>query len=450
MTSKKIVHHPLLFNTLLLSTSGVLVKIIGFLYRIFLSRTMGAEELGIYQLIFPVFSVCFALSASGLSTGISKYVAQLHDNGKGQLQYFYSGIAISLFLSMLCFLFLQMYAPWIARYILLEQRCSELVRFLSYSVPLSAVHACINSYYYGRQKAVVPAVSQLIEQISRVASVWLFYSIASASGRGMTAASAAIGLSVGEGAACLFCLTAFSLRNTVSLKAQHFYSPFISSVLHNSFFSAGKTIFFYALPLTTNRLSLTLFSSLETILIPGALRNFGYSSSEALRTYGVLTGMALSVIYFPTVFSNSVSVMILPYISEASSLGEVKKIKRSIHLTITGSVFLGFFCTGIFLLFGNFIGIQLFHNALAADFIKVLSWICPFLFLGSVLSSVLHGLGHPMLPFLLNLGGCGIRIFFIYYLIPVMGLEAYLIGILVSQVVCAIGSILCVYKVTSS
>ncbi len=191
-----------------------------------------------------------------------------------------------------------------------------------------------------------------------------------------------------------------------------------------------------------NRLALTLFASFESILIPSRLGLFGYSQSDALSVYGVLTGMALSIIMFPTVLTNSVSVMILPVISEADSKHNTAKISQTIYQTIFACLLFGSLCTAGFLLTGRWIGDFLFGNALAGTFIRMLSFICPFLFLSSVLSSILHGLGMPGYPFVLNLAGSLIRICFVFFLIPAYGLRAYLIGMLVSQIVtsvCCIG-----------
>ena len=65
----------LLTGTLFLTLAGILTRIIGFFYRIFLSRTIGAEGLGIYQLIAPVTAICFAFTAAGIQTSISKFVS---------------------------------------------------------------------------------------------------------------------------------------------------------------------------------------------------------------------------------------------------------------------------------------------------------------------------------------------------------------------------------------
>lgn len=415
----------------MLTSAGILSKIIGFFYRIFLSRTIGAEGLGIYQLIFPISTICFAITVSGLSTALSKYIAEYQmSDPSSPKRFLRSCLLASGTLSLLAMLLLFFYADLIACHILLEPRCEPLIRILACSIPLASIHSCIHGYYYGKKKAGVPAVSSLIEQFIRVFFVFLVYRIRLEQGKSIDTQTAVWGLVAGEAGAFLFCITAL-------LFAQNAPVPSTGCKVK----APGRKLFAYSIPLSANRLALTLFASFESILIPSRLCCFGYTQSDALSVYGVLTGMALSIIMFPTVFTNSVSVMVLPVISEADSRQDTEKIKRSIQATIFGSLLFGSLGTFCFLIFGKWIGDFLFCNALAGKFIQMLSFICPFLFLSSILSSILHGLGMPFYPFVLNLFGSFIRICFVYFLIPLYGLDAYLMGMLLSQILTAAFSV---------
>lgn len=427
---------PLIFGTLLLTASGILGKIIGFFYRIFLSRTLGAEGLGIYQLIFPISTICFAITSSGFSTALSKYVAEYKDRDPSspkrllKISLCLSG-ALSLFLMLTLFC----YSGFIAENILLEPRCKPLIPILACSIPLAALHSCIHGYYYGKKKAAIPAASSFIEQLVRVLFVFVIYQIHLEQNRAMDTSVAVWGLVAGEAGATILCVTALLLSGD---------APDASGGLKAT--ALTKKLLGYSIPLSMNRLALTLFASFESILIPSRLFLFGYSQSDALSIYGILTGMALSVVTFPTVFTNSVSVMILPAISEADSRNDQEKIKKTIRQTIFTCLLLGSICTFGLLFFGKWIGGFLFGNALAGKFIGMLSFICPFLFLSSILSSIMHGLGMPGYPFMLNLIGCLVRIFFVYCFIPTHGIKAYLIGMLLSQLVTSTCSVLILWN----
>ncbi len=428
--------NPIISGTLLLTASGILGKIIGFFYRIFLSRTIGAEGLGIYQLIFPISTICFAITVSGLSTALSKYIAEYQERDPSSPKRFLRlCLLLSGFLSLIIMLLLFRYSEFIAENILLEPRCAPLIPILACSIPLASVHSCIHGYYYGKKKAAIPAASSFMEQFVRVAFVFFIYQIQLEQGKSIDVSIAVWGLVFGEAGAFLLCITALLFSKEKPKESTEYR---VSSPL-------GKLLT-YSIPLSMNRLALTLFVSFESILIPSRLVLFGYSQSDALSVFGVLTGMALSIVTFPTVFTNSVSVMILPAISEADSRNDTEKIQRTIYQTIFSCLLLGSICTGSLLLTGKWIGDFLFGNALAGKFICLLSYICPFLFLSSILSSIMHGLGMPAYPFLLNLLGIGIRIYFVYFQIPQYGLKAYLMGMLLSQILTSLLSVWILWK----
>lgn len=439
--------NPVVFGTLLLSFAGILSKIIGFFYRIFLSRTIGAEGLGIYQLIFPISTICFAITVSGISTSLSKFVAEYKERDpsapKRLLRF---GLLLSSLLSIGAMLILFRYSSFIAANILLEPRCEPLIPILALSIPLASFHSCIHGYYYGKKKAGIPAASSFIEQFVRVIFVFLIYQIQLEQGKPIDVSIAVWGLVFGEAGATLFCATSLLISSGEWGKKKRGQAQGAHPANHFRVSSPGKKLLAYSVPLSMNRLALTLFASFESILIPSRLCQFGYSQSDALGVYGVLTGMALSIVTFPTVFTNSVSVMILPFISEADSRNDEKKISLTIYRTIFGCLLLGSLCTVGLWFGGDWIGSVLFGNALAGKFICLLSFICPFLFLSSILSSIMHGLGMPGYPFALNLLGCLVRIFFVYALIPLYGLKAYLTGMLVSQVLTSVLSVRILWK----
>lgn len=403
--------HPLFAGTIILTATGLASRVIGFFNRIFLSHTIGATGLGIYQLVFPILTLCLSLCTSGIQTAISKFTAEREDQTP-----LFCGMCVSLSLSAVCAFFLYSYAPWLAEHMIGESACAPLLRIVSLSLPFACLHSCFNGYYYGKNKTAIPAISQLFEQVVRVFSVYLFYLISVEKGTDMTPALAMWGVVCGEAASSLFCLTTF-----------RFHRARLS--LHES----GLLIRFAA-PLTGSRVILNLFASAEAILIPSALITSGCSREDALSIFGTLTGMAMPVVLLPTVFTGSLSVLLLPAISEAAALGNKKQIHRTIQRSVELCVILGLGCTLGFLLFGRFAGELLFHSELAGSFITSLGWMCPFMFLTGTLSSILHGLDLPLYTFFLNLCCCGLRLAVIYLLVPRFGLYVYLWSMLGSQI----------------
>ncbi len=414
----------LLRGTLLLTIAGTISRIMGFFYRIFLANTIGAEGMGIYQLIFPIYSVCFSLCASGLETAISKLTAAKYALGNHQEadKILKTGITLTLLLSLVCSFVVFYCANPLAVYFLKEPRCIPLLKILAFSIPFGTLHACICGYYFGIHKASVPAFSQLIEQGFRMGCVFLLYRIYLTNGIKISPAIAVIGLVFGEFCSFLFTVTCFTNHPKTS-----------ASFSFLGLFSNAKEILSLSTPLTISRICINLLASLEATLIPNALKAYGMDSATALSVYGILTGMALPFILFPNALTGSISLMLLPSVSESQAAGQIAALKKTIQKTFFFCIFLGCTCLIFFLTFGNFLGNFVFSSSLAGNFITVLAWICPFLYLNTTLNSVLNGLGKTTLTFFTGIISLFLRIGFIFFIVPKIGIHGYLFGLLASQ-----------------
>lgn len=415
---------PFLHATFYLTAAGFLCRLLGFFYRIFLSNVIGAEGMGIYELIFPIYSLCHAISVSPIQTAISKFTAE-ESKGNGCIntrRTLHAGLFLSFSISSLLALFVWNGSDWIANYFLLEKRCSSLLKIMAISLPLSSIHSCISGYYYGIKKAGIPSLSQLTEQIVRVSSVYLLVSIAQTNHLEITPVFAVYGLLFGEAASVLFSTLSICLsKNVDSKKATAFWPIQL------------KNILFLAIPLSLNRLMLTFFQSIESISLPTSLRLYGMNDTTALETYGIFTGMSMHFILFPAAITNSLAVMLLPAVSEAQSQKNSDRISHMASISLRFCLTIGILFTGIFLVYGSDMGTIIFHNPLAGDYITTLSWLCPFLYVSTTMGSILNGLGKTKETFFHNMVSLCVRILFILILVPKMGMYGYLLGILVSQ-----------------
>ena len=429
--NKKQKRHPLIAGTLILTLTGLITRFMGFFYKIFLSRTIGAEGIGLYQMIFPIYSVCYACTAAGVEIAISRFVSGENVRGsqKNARSILFMGLAMSLSLSLFTSFLLYTHAEWIALHILREARCTVLLQIMSVTVSFGACHSCISGYYYGLQKTAVPAAAQLIEQIVRVGAVFLIYQVALEEGRVLSPAAAVIGLVLGEFSSMLFglfCVSAhgFSKKRTAS--------PAFPARTY------ARKMVFLAAPVSANRVCMNLLSSAEAILLPFTLQQYGLNAERALSIYGTLTGMAMAFIFFPSVLTNSISVMLLPSVSESQAAGKREQISRTVRKTLSFAFPMGAACTCFFLGTGKFLGTFFFKSSLAGDFIITLAWICPFLYTNSTLHSILNGLGKTSTAFVNNLSGIMIRIIFILIFVPRFGIEGYLWGLLANQLFVAV------------
>lgn len=426
--------HPLIMGTALLTISGLISRIIGFVYRIYLSRLVGAEGMGIYQILNPVLAIAFSLTAAGYQTAISKLIAEMSAGSKKVSHSpLFAGILITLPLSCLCTYIIYTFSDFIAGTILGEPATASMLRVLSFSIPFSSVHSCINGYFYGLKKAGYPAAAQIIEQLTRVGSVFILSQIALSKGQTPNVSIAVTGLVIGEIFSFLVSLVTYVYVKKQAPVNTNSPMPF-------------KGILSLALPITGNRIVLNLLGSVESVSLPSQLRLFGYDNTTALSVYGVLNGMAMPFIFFPNALTNSIAVLLLPMVSENKALKNVNALRDTISKTLKYCFYMGAFFLLFFMFFGRLLGDVVFDDPLAGHFITTLSFICPFMYLDTTLSSILQGLGMTNGLFVINVSSMLLRLGFLFVFVPQVGITGYLWGLLAGQIwTCAL-YLICLHR----
>lgn len=421
-------------GTMILTLAGFITRLIGFFYKIFLSNTMGAELLGIYQLIFPVYGICFTIYATGIQTSISRLVAAEMGkrNDKNVRRILRIGLFLSVSLAFILSLLIYRYSDIIALRFLLEKRSASSLRILAVVFPFCGVTSCINGYYYGLKKAGVPALTQLVEQVIRVIAVYLIALYAGNGNLKVTCEMAVIGVVAGEIASCIY--NFISLYITKSPKEILLLGPDINAKASGRR-KITKELLTLSVPLSANRLLISILHSIESILIPTMLRRSGLSTSDALSVFGILNSMSLPFILFPTAVINALAVLLLPTISEAQAVNNKHLIGRTTAVSVKYSLIIGIISTGVFVIFGKDLGTSVFHNELAGSYLIILAWLCPFIYLTTTLGSIINGLGKAHITFINALLGALSKILLICILIPKSGINGYLISVLIGQLI---------------
>ena len=418
--------NAVLKGTIILTFAGIVSRIIGFFYRIFLTRQIGPEGMGLFQLVTPVLGISFALCSAGIQTAISRFSAA-RENKRTWLT---AGLIIALPMSLLFSFFTYHYADFIAYRILLNENSAPLIKILAFAVPFSTFHNCVNGYYFGQKKADIPAFSQLMEQFARVAAVYVYSMFCIQNDKEITVLCAVYGNLAGELTSTLVCTVSllFSRENTSG---------------KSDLKQCVKKIFTFSVPLTANKLLMHLLQSGESVLIPAQLILFGHSSSEALSIYGILMGMSLPLIMFPSAITNSLSVMLLPDISSAQSQKNNSHIIHTLNRSLQLCMMMGIMSTFLFIFYGAEMGSIIFDEPSVKAFVNVLAWLCPFYYLTTTLGSILNGLGRTTLTCVHNIAGILIRIGFLVILVPKIGIKGYLFGLLISQIFVCISHYIC-------
>ena len=407
-------------GTIILTGATILSRVLGFLYRIFLSNLIGAKGMGIFQLIFPVLGFCIALSCGGIQIAVSRFVAE-SKSSKEKFLVFLGSIIMSLALSVLTMGLLYVFADSISIYLIHNKHCTELLKLAAFTIPLAAIHSCIGGYYLGMKKTFVPAVSAIIEQIVKVVSIVIIGLVCTDSNIKITPIIAVYSMIISEIFGAGFCLISVSGESKYAVKFSHL-------------FASIKKLFSVSYVLTANKIMITFLQCVEAILVPIVLVKSGLSSDNALEIYGILTGMALPVISFPSALNTSISTMVLPTVASANTSGKDRQLKQTTTVSIWFSIVIGIFFIGFFLQFGDFIGSVIFGHKKVGEYIMILAWLCPFMYLSITLGSILHGLGKTNTAFIHNVLGTFIRLCLLWFGVPQVGIVGYLWGLLLSEV----------------
>ncbi|MDD6233708.1 MAG: oligosaccharide flippase family protein [Lachnospiraceae bacterium] len=408
-------------GTIILTLAGVLTKIFGFGYRIFLSRSIGSAGMGLYQLIMPVTAVCYAIGIAGPEVCVSRFGAAYAASGE-HLRARHTAVfcfGISMILCVICTVLSYMGADIIAGYIFHNPLVSPLIRISVFSVPFACVHCLVCAYYIGKERTIIPAVSQVFEQAVRLIAVYIVVQIAYSEGREITAAVGAIGLVCGEIAAALLCATIVLIGRRKNIRKNGRPDIEVKQIIKTS------------LPVSLNRLALHGMQSLEAALIPLMLTVYGYSTERSVSIFGIITGMAMPVILFPSTLTGSVAQMLLP--SVAKEQDSSSKLIKSSRMALAFSLIFGFVCIIGYTTAGAGITAYVFNEPDLVGYIRIMAWLCPFIFINTTYKSMLHALGQAGRVLINSMLSELINIICIVFLIPRMGIYAYLLGLLASQ-----------------
>ncbi len=411
----------LITGALILTGANIITRILGFIYRIYMSNHIGAEGMGLYQLIMPIYTLCWSISASGFSTTVSKLVAQ--ENAKREYgnmgrilkQSFFFTASIGTIIAILLFMF----TDWVGINLLKDERTILALKVLSLCFPFMASGSCIRGYFYGIQHSAIPALSQILEQVIRMLVIYLTAQTLVPMGLEYACFAAVSGICAGEIISFLYVVIAykkFKKSNRLTKK------PNINSI------AIASTILSMAIPLTANRVVGSILSTIENTLIPQKLMEYGYNSTQAMTAYGEITGMAMPLLQFPTAFLMALSITLVPAVSEAVAIKNPRKVTYTVSKTLQFTALIGIGVTSVFLAFPYQMSIAIYKNKAVGTILSYMAWLSPFLYLNIILSGILNGLGEQVFIFKNNIVSSIINIIFIYFYIPQFGIFAFIIG----------------------
>lgn len=417
-------HSTLAKGTIFLTFTGLLTKFLGLYNRIFLSRLIGVSELGIYQLAFPIYVFSFSVCCQGLSTALTKHVAKhiglKHEKKANSLLFFCC--CLSFTLGIIIASVIRANSGYIALHILKNSNCAYIVKLMELALPAMCIKGCINAFFLGCSKPGLSGVSHLIEQIARITAMYLLaYYVCEGRCSATLAAAATV---FGEYTATIIAVAMYIIYSNGRYK--NYDSQENMDTKDISLLIADY------IPITTNEVLSTLFSSFEAIILPSMLVKYYLDSSYVMELYGAVTGIVIPFLLFPATITTALSSMLLPSISKAVSSNRIELIKRELRLTVIICTVLGLVALLGYRILGMAMCTYIFDSTMAGILLQKMCILCPLIYLSGSMHTVLVGIGDAGKNLLYYIISISVRIIITIYIVPRYGIPAYIYGMLIS------------------
>lgn len=387
-------------GALILTAAGILVKFIGAISRIWLSRLLGGEGIGLYQMAYPIYLLCLAVSSAGLPVAISIMVAEknaVRDYLGGQRVFRISMTVLTLtglFFSAL----LYFGAGWLIDHgIVRDPRAYWSLIALSPAIFLATILATLRGYFQGLQLMMPTAVSQVLEQAFRVfimiaLAVWLL-----PFGLEYGAAGATFGAAIGAFVGIVTLLVFYFMHRSAraEMKANR-----DQSIVPDSTMTIIKRLLVLAVPVSLANIMLPIVSNIDLLVVPRRLEVAGFAVEEATTLFGYLTGMATALVNMPTILTASLAASLVPVISEAMAKksGDTVYKRTDTAMRIANLITIPSF-VGMCVI-ATPISTMLYATSGAGPCIAVMSFGVFLLGVQQVTTGVLQGMGKTAIPFI--------------------------------------------------
>jgi stage V sporulation protein B len=375
-------------GTMILVLAGIITKVLGMLNKITLSRVIGAEGMGLYHMAFPTLILVLTLTTGGFPVAISKRIAEAEatrDEARVKKILWLSMIFVCG-LSFVITLILWLSAPLIAKLFLTDDRVLYSLLASAPAIMIIGISSVIRAYFQGKLNMVPTATSQFTESLVRVASALLFAHLLLPYGIEWAAAGAMLGLLVGE-LAGMFILLYHYWRDP---HRAHLRKIKKSALSH--WINEAKKLIQITIPVTGSRIigSLSLF--FEPIIIAQSLAIAGLTTTAATSFYGQLAGMAIPILLFPTVLTYSISVTLIPALSEAAANNDFKMVYKRLHQALRLALVTGAPCTVIIYVLAEPLSYLVFNDKGVADILRMMAPFALFLYFQGPLAATLQAL----------------------------------------------------------
>lgn len=370
-------------NVAIITVFSVLTRLFGFLLRIFLSRTIGAEALGIYQVALSVFMVLLTVVSSGLTLIISRMTASYRvSNKKKEISSLVSSslliaLVVSIILCLIILIFKNLFSQ-----LFTDENCINILIILLPSLIFSAVYSVFRGAMWGYDNYFALCVTELFEQVVKIALCVLLL------GAGMSALQSAMTVAWSFTLSCL-------LSAVFVVLLFFFYGGKMGKPT-----KVYKSVFLKSAPITGVRVAGSLVQPLIALILPAQLVLAGFTQEQAMSIYGIALGMTFPLLFLPTTLIGSLSTALVPDISMALVQNDNAHIQKRVSSSITFTLFITFLIVPIFMAIGDRIGNFLFGEVLSGTLLQMSAWIMIPMGITNITSSILNSVGMEVKSFI--------------------------------------------------
>ncbi len=404
-------------NAAIMTGSALLSRTLGMGFRVYMSNTIGANGIGLYQLICSIYFFCVTFATSGITLIATRTVTECFARGEASRGRRYTTLCLysALTLSLVTAAVLYVFAYPICETILGDVRAVLSLRVMSLGLPFLAISACFRGYFYARRKAYITASEQLLEQIAEIV---IFAALAgSLAPLGIEYACCAVAIGATGAEVLSFIYTFYLYRRDVrKIKCRICAS--------SGFFRKAASI---GVPVTLSSTVRTGLSAAENVLIPRGLNGYGHSVNDSLSKYGIIAGMAMPLLTFPSAFLLSFSTLMIPELADAAATVRKNSIRHMTEKVLRFAFLFSAPAAAVFFFFADSIGKMLFNENEVITYIRVLAPIVPLFYLDSVIDGMLKGLNEQLHYLTYNIIDSAFRVAMITLLLPIFGIKGLII-----------------------
>lgn len=418
-------------NSLMLIASNLTTGILGFTFSIILSRSLGAEGMGLYGLVMPIYNLFICLICGGVITAISKLSAIYFD----EKSYFNlkSTIRTTLFFNLiwgvLIAILVFFLAPFISSFIIKDSRTVNAIRITCPAMVFIACSNILKGYFYGTSEILVPAIIDIFEKAVRISVIISISMIFKLSSVTTLVTVSYLALCIGEFISLTF-LYIYYKKSIYKLK----------DIRHTNRDGRGQLLFnvlIISLPLCLNGFLTTALDALCTLLLPRRLLKAGIEYSMALGLIGKFTGMTMNIVFFPMIVVGSISTLLIPDLSQTINKKDYDSAALRIKEVLKIALLLGLSTLAICNAIPKELGFMFFKRQDLGPFIAFASLCAPFSYCSFTTYSILNGISKQNIILRNSIIGALIEIssLFILASIPSINIFGYGISLMITAIV---------------